>query len=376
MQIPLCEPYLRGNEWNYIKDCLDTNWVSSVGKYVEKFENMLSSYLGVNYGVAVVNGTAAIHTALMVLGVGPGDKVLVSSMTFIASVNPIAYCGAEPVFLDSAVDTFNLDPVKAVDKIERMVKAGDKPKALIAVSIFGHPADLDPVLEVCRKHGIYVIEDATEALTSKYKDRMVGSLGDIGCFSFNGNKLITTGGGGMLTTNNEEWAKKARYISQQAKDDGVQFIHNNIGYNYRMTNIQAALGAAQLENLDLAVASKRHTAEMYAELLGNVPGITLNPEQEWAFNCFWLYSILVEEEEFGVNSKVLYRKLNERGIMSRPFFKPIHHMPMYQQCDAEIVTADWLWERGINLPCTVGITDEQINYVASSILEIRDELRK
>ena len=373
MQLALCEPYMNGNEWKYIKDCLDTNWVSSVGKYVNQFEKMLSSYIGVNHGVAVVNGTAAIHTALMVLGVGQGDKVVVPTLTFIASVNPIVYCGAEPVFVDSSVDSLNIDPQKTVDKIERMVQADEKPKAVIAVHIFGHPADLDPIVEVCRKYGIYLIEDATEALGSTYKGRPVGTLGDIACFSFNGNKLITTGGGGMLTTNNEEWAQKARYLSQQAKDDAIQFIHHNIGYNYRMTNIQAALGVAQFENIEFCLKSKRETAQYYRERFKDVPGITLNPEQSWATNCFWLYSILVEEAEFGLSSKALYRKLNERGIMARPFFYPIHRMPMYAKCDAEIDTSNWLWERGINLPCSVGIKREQLDFVANAILEIQDE---
>ncbi|AZR73888.1 hypothetical protein BBF96_11110 [Anoxybacter fermentans] len=373
MRIPLCEPYIKGNEWKYIKDCLDTNWVSSVGTYVNKFEELVSDYIGVNYGVATVNGTAAIHTALMVLGVGPGDKVLVPSLTFIASVNPICYCGAEPVFIDSEVNTFNIDPEKTIDKIEQMVKKGNKPKAVIVVHLYGHPADIDPIAEVCKKYDIKLIEDATEALGSKYKGRMVGSLGDIACFSFNGNKLITTGGGGMLVTNNKKWADHARYLIQQAKDDPENFIHNNIGYNYRLTNIQAALGVAQFENIEEFIESKRTTAMTYNKLLSKIPGITVNPEMEWAYNCFWLYSILIDEKEFGINSKTLLEKLNLRGVMARPFFKPLHHMPMFRKYDADIHVADWLWERGLNLPCSVGITLEEIQQVVDTICEIREE---
>lgn len=368
-EIPLSVPYLNGNEWKYIKDCLDANWVSSVGKYVDEFETKLAEYVGTKYGVATVNGTAAIHTALKVLGVGPGDKVLVPSLTFIASVNPIFYCQAEPVFIDSEDKTFNIDPEKMIVKIKKMVQKGEKPLAVIVVHLFGHPVDMDPIIEVCKKYNIYIIEDATEALGSRYKGQMVGSIGDIGCFSFNGNKLITTGGGGMLVTDNKKWAEKAKYLTTQAKDDPVQFIHNEIGYNYRLTNIQAAMGVAQLEQIDEFIIKKRSIAAKYTKALIDIPGIRVNPEEDWAYNTFWLYSILVDENEFGMDSRTLYKRLNSIGIMARPFFKPIHHMPMYQQYESEITVADELWKQGINLPCSVGITDKEIDYVIDNIKE-------
>ena len=249
-KIPLSVPYLNGNEWDYIKECLDTNWVSSAGKFVDRFEGELAEYVGSDYAVATVNGTAAIHIALKLLGVDEGDKVLVPALTFIASVNPINYCNAEPVFLDSERETYNIDPEKMENVIKDLIAKVDKPKALIVVHLYGHPADMDPILEICKKYDIKIIEDATESLGSEYKGKRTGSIGDIGCFSFNGNKLITTGGGGMLVTDNKEYAEKARYLTTQAKDDPKQFIHNEVGYNYRLTNIQAAMGVAQLEQID------------------------------------------------------------------------------------------------------------------------------
>lgn len=330
-----------------------------------KFAEDFAAYLGSEFAVPVASGTAALHLALKVLGVDSLDQVLVSSLTFIASVNPICYCGAEPVFLDSEISTFNMDPAKAIAKIHAMLK---KTKAIIIPHIYGHAADLDPLLEVCKQYGIKVIEDASEALGTKYKGQYVGTFGDIGCFSFNGNKLITTGGGGMLVTDCQEWADQAKYYSTQAKDDPVQFIHHEIGYNYRLTNIQAAMGVAQLKHIDEFILKKREIAHSYRQGLKDIPGLTLNPEINWCDNSFWLYSILIEEKEFGMDSKQFYRRLNEQNIQSRPFFKPIHTMPMFEQCDrTDLSGAQWLWERGVNLPSSVGLTDQDLDRVIQTI---------
>lgn len=371
-KIPLSVPHLKGNEWKYIKECLDTNWVSSAGKYVDEFEKKLAQYVNSDYGVAMVNGTAALHTALKVVGVEPGDKVVVPSLTFIASVNPIRYCGAEPIFIDSEPRTYNLDPKKTIAKIEEMIDRGDRPKAVIVVHLYGHPVDMDPILKICNKYDIKVIEDATEALGSQYKGKMVGSLGDIGCFSFNGNKLITTGGGGMLVTDNEENAEYAKYLSTQAKDDPQNYVHNETGYNYRLTNIQAAMGVAQLEQIDRFIAKKRKIANKYTEGLKSISGIKVMKEEKWVYSNFWLYSILIDEKKFGMNSKEVYKRLNQAGIMARPFFKPIHQMPMYQECEAEIKVADQLWSQGINLPCSVDIENKEIEAVIDKIMELKD----
>jgi aminotransferase in exopolysaccharide biosynthesis len=372
--IPLSIPHLDGNEWEYIKECLDTNWVSSVGKYVEKFEEDIAQYIGTKHAVATVNGTAAIHMALKVLGVKEGDKVLVPTLTFIASVNPIKYCNADPVFIDAEKETYNIDPVKFEEKIIELIEDGNKPKVLIVVHLYGHPAEMDTILDICKKYDIKVIEDATESIGSEYKGQKTGSIGDIGCFSFNGNKLITTGGGGMLVTDNEKWAKKVKYLTTQAKDDPEQFIHHEVGYNYRLTNIQAAMGVAQLEQIDDFINKKREIAHKYNELLSEIEGIKVNPDKEWAFNNYWLYSILIDEKKFGMDSKQLYKKLNDAGIMSRPFFKPIYNMPMYKDCDkTNTDNADELWWRGINLPCSVSLEINKVEYIAEKIKEIKEK---
>jgi len=371
--IPLSIPFLNGNEWEYIKECLDTNWVSSVGKYVEKFEDDMSGYIGTDYAVATVNGTAALHMALKVLGVKAGDKVLVPTLTFIASVNPIRYCNADPVFVDSERETYNMDPEKLEEKIKTLIAEGNKPKAAVVVHLYGHPAKMDQIIDICGKYDIKVIEDATESLGSEYKGKKTGSIGDIGCFSFNGNKLITTGGGGMLVTDNQEWAEKVKYLTNQAKDDPEQFIHHEVGYNYRLTNIQAAMGVAQLEQIDLFIDNKRKIANKYNELLLDIDGITLTPNKDWAFTNFWLYSILIDENKFGMNSKELYKKLNNEGIMSRPFFKPIHTMPMYEKYNSTNTdTANDLWWEGSNLPCSVNLDLDKVEYIANKIIELKN----
>ena len=371
-EIPLSVPYLDGNEWEYIKECLDTNWVSSAGKYVDKFENNLAEYVDVDNAVATVNGTAAIHTALEVLGVSKGDKVLVPSLTFIASVNPIKYTGAEPIFVDSEKNTYNMDPEKLLKKIKQLVDNGEKPKAVIVVHLFGQPAKINEIVKICQEYDIYIIEDATESLGSKYNGEMTGSFGDISCFSFNGNKLITTGGGGMLVTDNDELAKNARYLTTQAKDDPVQFIHNEIGYNYRLTNIQAAMGVAQLEQIDDFIEKKREIASFYYNNLNDIKGVTVTKETKDSYSNYWLPTILVDKDEFGMDSKLLYKNLREEGIMVRPFFKPIHHMPMYSHKEFEGEVVDKLWEKGICLPGSVNLQKDEMNYIVNKIIEIKE----
>ncbi|HPT87175.1 MAG TPA: LegC family aminotransferase [Bacillota bacterium] len=366
--IPLSVPHFSGNEWTYVKECIDTNWVSSAGRFVDLFEERMADYLGIEYGVAVVNGTAAIHLALKLTGVEPGDRVLVPSLTFIASVNPIKYCGAEPVFVEVNRETWGMDPAAAAAKVEELEAKGQKVKAMIVVHLFGHPVDLDPLVELCRRHNIWLIEDATEALGSEYRGKKAGTIGDIGCFSFNGNKLITTGGGGMLVTREQSLAEKARYLSQQAKDDPENFIHREIGYNYRLTNIQAALGVAQLEQINGFLKKKKAIAAWYSQELASLDGITLTPEQPWANNSFWLYSILVDPLKFGMGSRELIQYLRRNGVQSRPFFYPVHRLPMYEACDrTEMKETMLLWEEGVNLPSSVSLTEEDLHRVVEVI---------
>ncbi|AEB75681.1 LegC family aminotransferase [Clostridium botulinum] len=364
--IPLCIPDIRGNEWKYVKECIDTNWVSSVGSYVNLFEEKFAEYLSAHSAVVTVNGTAAIELALLTLGIGSGDEVIVPSMTFISPVNTVKYVGATPVFCDVCRDTFVMD----ASKIEELITS--KTKAIIPVHIYGHPVDMDKVMKLAKKYNLYVIEDATEALGSKYKGKNVGTIGDIGAFSFNGNKLITTGAGGMFVTNNEEYGKRAKFLSTQTKVvlENKAFYHPEVGYNFRMPNLLAAFGVAQLENIDEYLKIKRENANYYNELLKDVKGITLPVEKEWAKNCYWLYSILVEDD-FKITRDELIKILSENGIESRPFFMPVHDMPPYEQClHGSMDVTNEISAKGINIPSSVSLTKENIEFICSVIKSI------
>jgi perosamine synthetase len=361
--ILLSIPYINGNEWKYIKDCLDTNWVSSVGSYVDLFERKFSEYLGVDYSIVTSNGTSALHLALRVLGIGEGDEVIVPSLTFIASVNPIKYVGANPVFVDVEADTWNID----YRRIEELIT--EKTKAIIAVHIYGHPANMEPIMKIAKKYNIYVIEDATEGLGSKYKNKPVGTIGDIGCFSFNGNKLITTGGGGMLVTNDEDLASKAKHLSTQAKvvKNNGAFYHDEIGYNYRLPNILAAMGVAQLEKIDEFINRKRQNAQYYNNLLKGIKGIKIQKEKEWACNCYWLYSIVIEDN-YGVDRDTLIKELKKEKIESRPFFYPVHMMEIYRDCKKGVLENTLnLYKKGINLPSSIELSKSNIEKICSVI---------
>jgi perosamine synthetase len=373
-------PELRGNEWEYVKECLDTGWVSSVGSYVDRFEHGIAAYVGASQAVAAVNGTSALHIALLVAGVEPHDEVLVSTLTFIAPVNAIRYAGAWPVFIDAEPIYWQMDPQRVADFLDRECHwqggelrnrtTGRRVKAILPVHILGHPCDMDPLLAAAHKYDLAVIEDATESLGAKYKGRMIGRLGDIACFSFNGNKIITTGGGGMIVTDNAAWAARARYLTTQAKDDPLEYVHNTIGYNYRLTNIQAALGCAQLEQLDSYVAAKRRIAATYAAALRGYPELTLIAEAPAVFSTYWLYTILVDANAAadGPDSRGLLRALQNRGIQTRPLWQPIHMSPAHvaaQQLDCPV--AEQLNQRALSLPCSVGLSDTELSRVVAAI---------
>ena len=376
--IPLCVPEIRGNEWKYVKECLDTGWVSSVGSFVDRFEHMVADYLGVRHAVATINGTAALHIALLVAGVEPGDEVLVPTLTFIAPANAVRYLGAWPVFIDAEPGYWQMDTDKVSEFVERGCwwsdnglynkVTGRRVKAILPVHILGHPCDMDPILEVARKYRLSVVEDATEALGARYGNRRVGGFGDAACFSFNGNKLITTGGGGMIATNNETIARRARYLTTQARDDAIEYIHNERGYNYRLSNIQAAVGCAQMEQLDDFIAAKLRIAKLYAKLLGKVPGITTMRQAPEASSTFWLYTVLVDETGYGSDSRALLRGLSDRGVQTRPLWQPLHRSPAHADCQAYACeTADGLYRKGLSLPCSVRETDETIGRVADLV---------
>jgi perosamine synthetase len=367
--IPLIEPEIRGNEWKYVQECLETGWVSSAGPFVDRFEHMVAHQCGCQHAIATVNGTSALHVALLVAGVQPDDEVLVSTLTFIAPVNAIRYVGAWPVFVDAEPDYWQMDPVRVVEFLEKGCRwsngalynqrTGRRVSAIVPVHVLGHPVDLDPILTVALKFGVKVIEDATEGLGATYRGRPLGSIGDIGCLSFNGNKIITTGGGGMLVTSNEEWAQKAKYLTTQAKDDPIEYIHKEIGYNYRLTNIQAAIGCAQMEQLDAYVAAKREIADRYSLALHDISGIVPMRQAPWAKSTFWMYTVLIKEEKFGSNSRHLLQALAAQKIQCRPLWQPIHQSPAHALSSAgELPVSEQLSKEALSLPCSVGLSKD------------------
>ena len=376
--IPLCVPEIRGREWDYVKECLDTNWVSSAGPFVDRFETMVAEFVGTERAVAVSTGTAALHVALLVAGVQPDDEVIVSSLTFVAPVNAIRYAGAWPVFIDAEPRHWQMDPQKLSDFLEtecvwsngelRNRSTQRRIKAILPVHILGHPCDMDPIIASADKYQLNVIEDATEALGARYKSRAAGNLGHIACFSFNGNKIITTGGGGMVVTNNRQWADKAKYLSTQAKDDPVEYLHEEIGYNYRLTNIQAALGVAQMEHLDDYLSAKREIKRRYKQELNDLPGVEIHEDSESVLSACWMSAIKIDAELFGYTSREVMSKLTENKIQSRPLWHPINSLRPYQNCQSyQVEVANQLYREVLSLPCSVGLTASDQSRVIAAI---------
>ncbi len=372
---------MAGKEWEYLKECLDTNWVSSAGKFVTRFEGLMADYVGVGNGVATINGTAALHMALVVAGVKPGDEVLTSTLTFIATANAVRHAGAEPVFFDADAATWQMDPDLVVRFLEQDCefrngslfnrRTGRRIGAVLPVHILGHPVDMDPIVEAAGAFGVPVIEDATESLGASYKGRKVGSLGQIACFSFNGNKLITCGGGGMIVTENTAWAKKARHLTTQARSDAIEYKHDVVGYNYRLTNIQAAMGCAQFERLDDLIAAKRRIAKEYRGLCGDVAGLSFMPHAPWAEPVDWLSTVLVDAEKFAMGSRDLLRALAGRGIETRPLWQPLHKSDAH--AGAACVkggVAERLFDTGLSLPSSAGLSSQDLGRVVSAIREL------
>lgn len=376
--IPLSVPHLSGKEWEYVKECLDSEWVSSAGPFVNLFEERIKEYTGAKYAVACINGTAALHTALLVLGVQPGDDVIVPTLTFIAPVNAVRYCGADPVFMDCD-NYYNIDPQKTIDFILNETeykngssinkKTGKRIAAVIPVHVFGNAADLAPLFDICRERNIHLIEDATESLGTRYtKDHLVGrhagTVGRIGCLSFNGNKIITTGGGGMLLTDDHECADRAKYLTIQAKDDDISYIHENIGYNYRLTNIQAALGVAQIEQLPEFLRIKRANYDFYKKDIDPIPGLRLAETPPYAWNNHWMYPLNIDDRVYGKDRDGLFQYLLNNGVQTRPIWQLNHLQKPYKNCRSYLIEkAPALWRRTLNIPCSVNLTMEERNTV-------------
>lgn len=368
--IPVAEPVLNGNERKYVLDCLDNSWISSSGGYVTRFEHAFAEFCGSRYAIACCSGTTALHLALLTLGVGAGDEVIVPTLTFVATANAVAHCGATPVFVDSEPETWNIDP----RLIERAVSR--RTKAIIAVHLFGHPADMDALLAVAEACGARVVEDAAEAHGAEYKGRRVGSIGDVGTFSFYGNKILTTGEGGMVVTHEADCAARLALLRSHFQEPGGRrYWHPEVGYSYQMTNLQAAIGLAQVERADWHLERRREIARWYGELLAGVPGIQWQQKKAWARSVYWMNSVVLEWGTRDDRDRLI-AALARRCIEVRPFFYPFHTLPMYAAVanGADYPVASRLSARGINLPSSAALTYEDVQYVCAtlrSVLETR-----
>lgn len=374
--ILLSGPNISGNEWKYVKECLDTAWVSSVGAYVSQFENMVAEYTGAKYGVAAVNGTAALHIAEILLGIGRGDYVITPNVTFIATLNAVKYSGAEPILIDIDPGTWQMD----LNILERFLeedtfekdgfthlKKDNKPiKAIMPVHVLGNMTDMDRLLKIASKYHLEIIEDAAEAMGSYYNGKHAGSFGKIGCFSFNGNKIITTGGGGVIVTDDENLAKRAKHLTTQAKIDPLYYIHDEIGYNFRLTNIAAAIGVAQMEQLDSFVKRKHEIAKFYTEELMGIGDIKFQKVEKNVNLNMWLFTFETEKQ------KELLGHLNEKRMQSRPLWTPMNQLTMFKN---NLYVNDWdvsqkVHKKCISIPCSTNITDSELESIVKAIKEI------
>ena len=355
-RIYLSVPHMGDREEGYVREAFASNWLSSVGPQLEAFENAFTERLD-RPAVALASGTAAIHLGLRLLGVGRGDEVLVSDFTFVASVNPILYLGATPVFVDSDPGTWMMSPALLAEALADRVRRGRPPKAVVVVHLYGQCADLDPILDACRAHHVPVLEDAAEALGATYHGRLAGSFGDVSAFSFNGNKIITTTGGGMLASPRADWVEKARFWSTQAREPGTAYHHLEVGYNYRMSNLLAAVGRGQLEVLDERVRQRRGVEARYRAALEDVPGITFMPEAEYGVPTHWLTCLTIDEARFGASRDDVLRVLATDDIEARPLWKPMHQQPLHERWPSyggEVSSE--LFERGLCLPSSSSLS--------------------
>ena len=357
--IPLARPYLEGKVFKYIKECIKTRWISSLGKFVVKFEDGFSKFCNTRYGISVCNGTAALHLALKIIGITKGDEVIVPDLTFVAGANTVTYLGAKPIFVDSEMLTWNIDPQKIEDEIT------SKTRAIIVVHLYGHPAQMTEISNIAKRHNLFIVEDACEAHGALYRGKKVGSIGHLGVFSFYGNKIITTGEGGMIVTNSKKLNDRARFLRDHAMSKHRRYFHTEIGFNYRLTNIQAAIGLAQLDKINYIIKKKIEIASLYNTLLKDVDGVILPPKQDWAKNVYWMYSILMHK----VSRGKLIKRLSGYGIETRPFFIPMHRLPPFR-INESFPVSDHLSKCGINLPCFVGIKEREIEFICDKIKEI------
>jgi pyridoxal phosphate-dependent aminotransferase EpsN len=357
-RIYLSPPHLGREEAGLLADAVASNWITSLGPHVEAFENEFAAVTGAAHALALSSGTAALHLALQLSGVGRGDEVLVSTLTFAASVNPICYLGATPVLIDSESRSWNLDPALVAEALERRARAGRLPRAVVAVHLYGQSADLKPLLAACQHHGIPLIEDAAEALGSTYDGRQPGTFGRAGIFSFNGNKIITTSAGGMLVSDDQAFIAHARKLATQARDPAPHYQHSEIGYNYRLSNLLAALGRGQLRLLEERVLARRRNFEAYQRALGDLPGLQFMPEASWGRHSRWLTTVTINPAEFGADREQLRLALEAGNVEARPVWKPMHLQPVFLDCPREGgAVAERLFDQGLCLPSGSNLTE-------------------
>ena len=374
--IPVCMPYLAGKEETYIIDAIRSGWISSAGQYIEKFEKEFASFCGRRFGVSTTNGTTALHLSLLSLGIGKGDEVIMPDFTMVAPLFAVLYCNAMPVFVDVEEGTWNINPELIEKKITKNTKA------IMPVHIYGHPAEMNAITRIANKYGLKIIEDAAEAHGAEYFNKKCGGIGDVGCFSFFANKIITTGEGGMLVTDNGKIAENAKYFRNLCFPiDGTRnYSHGNLGYNFRLTNIQAAIGLAQLEKIDDYINMRRENAHLYNELLKCIPGIQTPIEKEGSKNVYWMYAITVDSKKFGLTRDELVIKLKERGIDTRLFFKPMHNQPFLKKFGIidkdKYPVAGKISKTGLYLPSSSSLSKEQITFIVDTINVIYREVKK
>ncbi|AQY49934.1 putative aminotransferase [Listeria weihenstephanensis FSL R9-0317] len=368
-QIPLAIPHMSGNEQKYIQQAFDTNWIAPLGPNVDQFEANLATYSGAKDVAATSSGTSAIHLALTLLNVQAGDTVFCSTFTFIASINPALYIGATPVFIDSETDTWGMSPVALGRALEDAATKNKLPKAIIVVHLYGQSCKMDEIMELANRYGVPVVEDAAESLGSTYKGRQLGTIGAFGIYSFNGNKIITTSGGGALLSNDATQIEKARYLGSQAKEVAPYYSHSEVGFNYRLSNILAGIGIAQLDVLEERIAKKRAIYDAYKAAFENHSGITFLSELEGTFNNRWLTTVLLEK----MSPEDVMEKLAAKGIESRRLWKPMHTQPLFETAtyySEETSNADILFEKGLCLPSGTQLTEGQLDYVCKTLMEI------
>jgi pyridoxal phosphate-dependent aminotransferase EpsN len=370
-RIYLSPPHMGSQERELLLDAFDSNWIAPLGPHVDAFEREVAEAVGTAHAVALSSGTAALHLALLLLEVGPGDEVVTSTFTFAASANAITYVGATPVFVDSDRETWNVDPALLADEIEARAQRGRPPKAALVVDLYGQCADYDPILEACARHGVPVVEDAAEALGATYRGRAAGTLGALGVYSFNGNKIVTTSGGGMLVSEREDLIERARFLATQAQDPAPHYQHSQIGYNYRLSNLLAAVGRGQLASLEERVALRRASNVFYRRELGDLPGIAFMPEAAYGRSNCWLTCIVVDPEAFGASREEIRVHLEAQDIEARPVWKPMHLQPAFQGCRVRggAVSAD-LFARGLCLPSGSGLTDDERARVVEAVRSV------